>query len=111
MPFVKLNGPEPGPRRVCTNLNASVEFVEGEGLLLMLDTQGIAVASGTSCVSKALKVSHVLTAMGVDHTLAQGILQQGTIDLSRNALATEAHAGKGQILFLTLPYGSSGLCG
>jgi cysteine desulfurase len=38
----------------------------------MLDTQGIAVASGMSCVSKALKVSHVLTAMGVEHTLAQG---------------------------------------
>jgi len=72
VPYVKLNGPEPGPRRIGTNLNVSVEFVEGEGLLLMLDTQGVAIASGTSCVSKALKVSHVLTAMGVDHTLAQG---------------------------------------
>ena len=72
VPFVKLNGPEPGPRRLGTSLNVSVEFVEGEGLLLMLDTQGIAVASGTSCVSKALKVSPVLTAMGVEHTLAQG---------------------------------------
>lgn len=72
VPYVKLNGPEPGPRRIPTNLNVSVEFVEGEGLLLMLDTQGIAVASGTSCASKALKVSPVLTAMGVDHALAQG---------------------------------------
>lgn len=72
VPHVKLNGPEPGLRRIGTSLNVSVEFVEGEGLMLMLDTQGIAVASGTSCVSKALKVSHVLTAMGVPHTLAQG---------------------------------------
>ena len=72
VPYVKLNGPEPGPRRIGTSLNVSVEFVEGEGLMLMLDTQGIAIASGTSCVSKALKVSHVLTAMGVPHTLAQG---------------------------------------
>lgn len=72
VPYLKLNGPEPGPRRIGTNLNVSVEFVEGEGLLLMLDTQGIAVASGMSCASKALKVSHVLTAMGVEHTLAQG---------------------------------------
>ena len=74
VPHVKLNGPEPGPRRIATNLNISVEFVEGEGLLLMLDTQGIAVASGMSCVSKALKVSHVLTAMGIPHALAQGSL-------------------------------------
>ena len=72
VPYVKLNGPEPGPRRIGTSLNVSVEFVEGEGLMLMLDTQGIAISSGTSCVSKALKVSHVLTAMGVQHTLAQG---------------------------------------
>src|SRR6185436_10809260 len=49
-----------------------VEFVEGEGLLLMLDAQGIAVASGTSCVSKALKVSPVLAAIGMEHALAQG---------------------------------------
>jgi cysteine desulfurase len=72
--YVKLNGPEPGPGRISTNLNVSVEFVEGEGLALMLDTQGIAVASGPSCVSKSLKVSPVLTAIGLDHSLAQGNL-------------------------------------
>ena len=72
VPFIKLNGPEPGPDRICASLNISVEFVEGEGLLLMLDTKGIAVASGTSCVSKALKVSPVLQAIGTDHALGQG---------------------------------------
>lgn len=72
VPFIRLNGPAPGPKRLSTQLNLSVEFVEGEGLMLMLDTQGIAVASGTSCVSKALKVSPVLTAIGVEHSLALG---------------------------------------
>jgi len=72
VPYVKLNGPAPGPGRISTNLNLSVEFVEGEGLMLMLDTQGIAVASGTTCASKALKVSPVLTAIGLEHALAQG---------------------------------------
>ena len=72
VPFIKLNGPEPGPGRVCASLNISFEFVEGEGLLLMLDTRGIAVASGTSCVSKALKVSPVLQAIGSDYALGQG---------------------------------------
>lgn len=72
VPFIRLNGPEPGSNRLSTNLNVSVEFVEGEGLLLSLDMRGVAVASGTSCASKALKVSHVLSAIGVDHLLARG---------------------------------------
>jgi cysteine desulfurase len=74
VPHLKLNGPEPGPHRLSTNLNLSAEFVEGEGLLLMLDARGIAVASGTSCVSKSLKVSHVLSAIGLDHSLGQAAI-------------------------------------
>jgi cysteine desulfurase len=70
--FIKLNGPEPGPKRIGTNLNLSTEFIEGEGQLLLCDMNGIAVASGSSCVSKSLKISHVLAAIGLDHALAQG---------------------------------------
>ncbi len=72
IPYIKLNGPEPGPKRISTNLNLSTEFIEGEGQLLLCDLNGIAVASGSSCVSKSLKVSHVLSAIGLDHALAQG---------------------------------------
>ena len=74
IPYIKLSGPEPGPRRIGTSLNISTEFIEGEGQLLLLDTKGIAVASGSSCVSKSLKISHVLGAIGLDHALAQGNL-------------------------------------
>ena len=74
IPFIKLNGPEPGPDRICNNINISTEFIEGEGQLLLLDMHGIAVASGSSCVSKSLKISHVLAAIGLDHALAQGNL-------------------------------------
>ena len=70
--FIKLNGPAPGSGRISTNLNISTEFIEGEGQLLRLDMCGIAVASGSSCVSKSLKISHVLGAIGLDHALAQG---------------------------------------
>jgi cysteine desulfurase len=70
--YIKLNGPPPGPLRICNTLNLSTEFIEGEGQLLLLDYQGIAVASGSSCVSKSLKVSHVLSAIKLDHALAQG---------------------------------------
>jgi cysteine desulfurase len=70
--YIKLNGPVPGPDRICNSLNWSTEFIEGEGQLLLFDLNGIAVASGSSCVSKSLKVSHVLSAIGLDHALAQG---------------------------------------
>ena len=70
--YIKLNGPEPGPKRISTNLNLSTEFIEGEGQLLLCDLNGISVASGASCVSKSLKISHVLGAIGLDHALAQG---------------------------------------
>ena len=74
IPFIKLNGPEPGPERIATSINISTEFIEGEGQLLLCDMNGIAVASGSSCVSKSLKISHVLGAIGLDHALAQGNL-------------------------------------
>jgi len=69
---LKLNGPQPGPKRLSTNLNLSIEFVEGEGVMLLADMQGIAMTSGTSCVSKALKISPVLSAIGLEHGLGQG---------------------------------------
>jgi len=57
-----------------------VEFVEGEAMLLSLDMQGVAASSGSACTSKALKASHVLLAMGLDHATAQGSLVFSLID-------------------------------
>ena len=50
---IKLNGPEPGPGRHPATLNISTEFIEGEGQLLLCDMHGIAVASGSGCVSRS----------------------------------------------------------
>lgn len=49
-----------------------VEFIEGEAMLLNLDMKGFATSSGSACTSRALKASHVLLAMGLDHAIAQG---------------------------------------
>jgi cysteine desulfurase len=51
-----------------------VEFIEGESMLMLLNSQGIGVSSGSSCTSRALKASHVLLAMGLNHEIAQGSL-------------------------------------
>jgi cysteine desulfurase len=74
VPGLTLNGPEPGPRRSPVNLNLSVEGVEGEGLLLLCDTRGIAVASGSACVTKTVRASHVLEAIGCESARAQSAI-------------------------------------
>ena len=61
-------------QRLPHHVSICVEFVEGEAMLLMLNMHGIAAASGSTCTSKALKASHVLTAIGVDVAVAQGSL-------------------------------------
>ncbi|MBM3154683.1 MAG: aminotransferase class V-fold PLP-dependent enzyme [Chloroflexi bacterium] len=54
-----------------------IEFIEGEAMLMLLSSQGIAVSSGSACTSRALKASHVLIAMGLPHEIAQGSLVFG----------------------------------
>jgi cysteine desulfurase len=51
-----------------------VRFIEGEGMLMLLSSKGIAVSSGSACTSRALKASHVLIAIGLSHEIAQGSL-------------------------------------
>jgi len=51
-----------------------VEFIEGESMLMLLNSKGIAVSSGSACTSRALKASHVLIALGLSHEIAQGSL-------------------------------------
>ena len=60
--------------RIPGHVSVVVEFVEGESMLLFLDDEGIAAASGSSCSAKTLKASHVLLAMGLPHTKAQSSL-------------------------------------
>jgi len=62
-----------------------VEFVEGEAMLLSLDMRGVAASSGSACTSKALKASHVLLAMGLDHATAQGSLVFSLLDATTPA--------------------------
>jgi len=57
--------------------NASIRFlyIEGESLILNLETKGVAVSSGSACASKTLEPSHVLMCIGLPHEEAHGTLQ------------------------------------
>ncbi len=59
-------------KRLPGHASFCVKFIEGEGLLLFLDHNGIMAASGSACTSKSLKGSYVLEAMGYDAATAQG---------------------------------------
>lgn len=69
-----LNGAS-GDNRLAGNTNFSFEFIEGEGMLLLLDHMGIAASSGSACASKSLDPSHVLLAIGLKHEEAHGSLR------------------------------------
>lgn len=73
IPDVKLNGHP--TERLPNNVNFSIRYIEGEGMLLMLDLNGIAASSGSACTSGSLDPSHVLLAMGLTHEVAHGSLR------------------------------------
>ncbi len=70
---VELNGSL--QNRLPNNLNVSFAGVEGEGLLISLDLEGVAVSTGSACSSRSLLPSHVLLAIGKSESQAHSSLR------------------------------------
>lgn len=52
-----------------------LDGIDGETLIVALDTLGVAVASGSACASKSARASHVLLAMGIEESLARSAVR------------------------------------
>ena len=70
---VQLNGHP--TRRLPNNVHVSVDFVEGESMLLNLDLEGICASTGSACSSASLEPSHVLLALGISPDQTHGSLR------------------------------------
>jgi cysteine desulfurase len=73
VPDVVFNGDR--ERRLPNISNISFRAIEGEGLLINLDMQGIAVSTGSACSSGTLEPSPVIRALGRDDELARGAIR------------------------------------
>jgi cysteine desulfurase len=84
IPAVLITG-DPDNRTPNT-LNIAFEYVEGEGILLLLNQLGVAASSGSACTSGSLEPSHVMRAMNIPYTAAHGSIR---FSLSRFTSETE----------------------
>lgn len=70
IPEVTLTGHR--TERLPYHVSFCIKYIEGEGMLLLLDAAGIGVSSGSACTSGSLEPSYVLLALGMDHSTAHG---------------------------------------
>lgn len=73
IPHSILNGTK--DNRLPGNVSFCFEGIEGESLLLLLDSKGISASSGSACTSGSLDPSHVLLSIGRPHEVAHGSLR------------------------------------
>ncbi|MEM7563110.1 MAG: cysteine desulfurase family protein [Pseudomonadota bacterium] len=80
----------------------ALPYYHGETLLMELDRAGFAMSSGSACHSEVTKPSHVLTAMGVDDTLALNAVRV-SFGMSNNLQEVELLINQLQHLVNKLP--------
>lgn len=63
-------------------INLHFDGVDGETLLLMLDSKGICVSAGSACTAHEQKPSHVLKAMGFSDNVARNSIRVSVSDMN-----------------------------
>jgi len=75
--------------RLPNTSNFRIDGVDAQGAILLLDTQGICISSGSACATGSIKPSHVLTAMGLSSRAARETLR---VSLARSTTDAEVAA-------------------
>jgi cysteine desulfurase len=73
IPNIRINGGR--ARRLPNTSNISFQFVESEGILVLMDQLGICASSGSACTSGSTQPSHVLRSMGIPYSMARGAIR------------------------------------
>jgi cysteine desulfurase len=73
IPDIVFNGDR--GQRLPNISNISFRGIEGEGLLINLDMQGVAISTGSACSSGSLEPSPVIRALGREDQLARGAIR------------------------------------
>lgn len=73
IPYTQLTG-DP-VHRLPGTASFTIECIEGESLVLLLDMNGVAASTGSACSTGSLDPSHVLMAIGLPHEIAHGSLR------------------------------------
>lgn len=73
IPYVRVNGST--KMRLPNNVNFSFQFINGESLLILLDSEGICASAASACHTGSAKPSHVLLALGLPEELAYASLR------------------------------------
>tara|TARA_Y100000310_G_scaffold94081_1_gene91716 strand:+ start:10081 stop:11226 length:1146 start_codon:yes stop_codon:yes gene_type:complete len=81
---IKINGDM--DKRIYNNINISFYGIEAEGLIDLLDKEGIYVSTGSACVSTSLSGSYVLKEIGLDEKYINGSLRLTLSDISHSEI-------------------------
>ena len=73
IPYARVTGSV--KHRLAGHVSFCFQFIEGETVLIMLDSDGICGSSGSACTTGQTEPSHVLTAIGLPEDVAHGALR------------------------------------
>lgn len=73
IPYARLTGS--AKERLSNHASFCFQFIEGETVLIMLDTDGICASSGSACTTGQTEPSHVLMAIGLPEDVAHGAVR------------------------------------
>ena len=74
-PWCVVAGPRKAASRLPGLLHVSFPGLEARRLVILLEREGVSVGTGSACAASKMRVSHVLSAMGVPERVAAGSLR------------------------------------